>query len=395
MAGQVPQETSKTCMPEARSYKLEKRNKLQHSNVIAFFDNLINVLNKHKFQPTNIWNMDETGLTTVHRPPKVIAERKVRQVGQVTSAERGVLVTALCAAIAGGRFIPPMMVFPRVNFKAHMVNGAPPGTLGAANPSGWMSSELFVKWLHHFICHTKATKEKPVLLIMDNHDSHISIQEIDLAKENGVVLLTFPPHCSHKLQLLDVAVYSPLKRYYNDACNSWQLQHPGETISIYDIGNLLGIAFPRAMTPSKITSGFKKTGIYPFDRHIFPDDQFLGSFITDRPPHDQPSADCLPTSINGPSTSAAANGASKALDQLSPGPSTNDSISMVVASTITPVQIRPFPKAGPRKTTHHHKRRSTSILTDTPVKQRLVELAEERTLKIKKKAHRKGKVGLY
>ena len=116
-------------MPEARSYKLEKRNKLQHSNVIAFFDNLINVLNKHKFQPTDIWSMDETGLTTVHRPPKVIAERKVRQVGQVTSAERGVLVTTLCAAIAGGRFIPPMMVFPRVNFKAHMVNGAPPGTL--------------------------------------------------------------------------------------------------------------------------------------------------------------------------------------------------------------------------------------------------------------------------
>lgn len=202
--------------------------------------------------------MDETGLTTVHRPPKVIAERKVRQVSQVTSAERGVLVTTLCTIRVGGSFIPPMMIFPRVNFKAHMINRAPPGTLGTANPSGWMSSELFVKWLGHFIHHTKATKEKPILLIMDNHDSHISIEGIDLAKENGVILLTFPPHCSHKLQPLDVAAYSPLERYYNDACNSWHLQNPGKTISIYDIGNLFGMAFPRAITSSNITSGLKK-----------------------------------------------------------------------------------------------------------------------------------------
>jgi len=80
-----------------------------------------------------------------------------------------------------------------------MVAGTPSETLGAGNPPGWILSGLFIKWLNHFIKHTIVTKERPVLLLMDNHESHISIQAIELAKENDVVLLTFPPHCSHKL----------------------------------------------------------------------------------------------------------------------------------------------------------------------------------------------------
>ncbi|KAL3272558.1 hypothetical protein HHI36_014029 [Cryptolaemus montrouzieri] len=35
-----------------------------------------------------------------------------------------------------------------------------------------------------------------------------------MAKANGVILLTLPPHTSHKLQPMDRAIYKPLKRYY-------------------------------------------------------------------------------------------------------------------------------------------------------------------------------------
>jgi hypothetical protein len=39
----------------------------------------------------------------------------------------------------------------------------------------------------------------------------MSIEVIDLARENRATIVTFPPHCIHKLQLLDVAVYTHLK----------------------------------------------------------------------------------------------------------------------------------------------------------------------------------------
>lgn len=84
---------------------------------------------------------------------------------------------------------------------------------------------------------------------MDNHDSHILIATLNLAKENGIVLLTFPPHTSHKLQPLDRTVYAPLKGFFNSfnsAAKSWMLSHPGSPISLYEIAELVGIAYPLA-----------------------------------------------------------------------------------------------------------------------------------------------------
>ncbi|XP_023312194.1 uncharacterized protein LOC111692417 [Anoplophora glabripennis] len=177
-----------------------------------FYDKLEKTMNKYKFGPEKIYNTDETGLTTVQGPTKVLAEKGQRQVGQVTSSERGCLVT-MCGTInAIGNSIPPFLIFPRVNYKEYMIKGASHGTVGAATPSGWISAEVFVKYLEHFIHHLHSSKDNPVLLIMDNHESHISLRAIDLAKSNGVILLPIPPHTSHRLQPLDRCVYGPLNR---------------------------------------------------------------------------------------------------------------------------------------------------------------------------------------
>jgi DDE superfamily endonuclease len=141
-------------------------------------------------------------------------------VGKITSAERGTLVTVCCAVNALGNSVLPFFIFPRVYFKDAMLCGAPTGSSGACHPSGWMTSENFVKFLVHFVCFVKCSSSSPVLLLMDNHDSHVSLPAIQYAKENGIVMLTFPPHCSHKLQPLDRSVYGPMKKYYNTSCDA-------------------------------------------------------------------------------------------------------------------------------------------------------------------------------
>ena len=82
---------------------------------------------------------------------------------------------------------------------------------------------------------------------MDNHISHLSIEAIDMAKENGLCLLTFPRHCSHKLQPLDIGVYGPFKRYYSSFCDSWMTSNPGKPLSIYEVAELSGHAFHKAL----------------------------------------------------------------------------------------------------------------------------------------------------
>ena len=54
------------------------------------------LIDRNKYEPSKIWNMDETGITCVHRPRKIVASKGVRQVSKITTGERGKTVTVIC-----------------------------------------------------------------------------------------------------------------------------------------------------------------------------------------------------------------------------------------------------------------------------------------------------------
>ena len=46
-------------------------------------------MDRYKFTPNDIWNVDEMGVSTVQKPNKVVALKGVKQVGSITSSKRG------------------------------------------------------------------------------------------------------------------------------------------------------------------------------------------------------------------------------------------------------------------------------------------------------------------
>ena len=191
----------------------------------------------------------------------------------------------------------------------------------------------------------------------------------------GLLFITLPPHCSHKLQPFDVSIYGPFKRYYNSACNDWMLSHPGRAITIYDIGSLSAQAYYKAFTSANIIAGFNKTGIYPMNMGIFSDDAFLSSAPTywpDQNVQSEPSTSLQPqpwTSIQPQSLTSLHPHPSTSLQ---PQPTTSlqhrPSTSFQVQSSATDVEqrpfspemVRPFPKAPERNQNSRKKQRVPS-----------------------------------
>ena len=100
------------------------------ANVAAFHKNLKCLSEGYKFTPNRIYNYDETGVTTVHKPPKVVAAKGNKQVGQAISSELGELVTVLSIIIAIGHAVPSIFIFSRVNFKDIFMEVAPADSIG-------------------------------------------------------------------------------------------------------------------------------------------------------------------------------------------------------------------------------------------------------------------------
>jgi len=111
----------------------------------------MNILEKHLFHengngrripPENIFNVDETGISICHKPHKIVAKRGKKNVGGLTSAERGKNTTVVCCFSATGQYIPPFIIFPRVRMKESLMNHVPSGAVGRATKSGWINEDL-------------------------------------------------------------------------------------------------------------------------------------------------------------------------------------------------------------------------------------------------------------
>lgn len=257
-------------------------------SVGKFFDLLTKVMEEFNFRPTRIYNVDETGLTTVPKSQsKIIAMKRRRQVGTLTSGERGQLITAVLCMSAAGHYVPPFLIFPRVRMKDELLDGTPAETAYSCHISGWMQTHIFIEWMHHFIKHVKPSKDDPILLLLDGHVTHTkNLDLIDLAREHGVILLCFPPHCTHRLQPLDVSFMAPLSTFYSQEVKAWLRANPGRIVTQYQVGRLFGQAYARAATIQTAVSGFSKTGIYPNNRHVFGDADFAAAQTTERTPTD-------------------------------------------------------------------------------------------------------------
>lgn len=257
---------------KAEGISINRATGMNRETVKHYFELLEKVLTDNKLydKPSNVFNMDETGLQLNNKPTQVLAAKGSKNVSSLTSGEKGETISVIACCNAEGMFLPPYSIFKGKNRKEEFLDGMPPGSqISIAEKSAYVNASIFKDWLQsHFLPRKPAGT---VLLIVDGHTSHTnSVEVLEFCEEN-IVLLCLPSHTTHYLQPLDRSFFKSLKNHYYAACNNFLKTNPTRKLGRLQFGTLLGSAWGKSATVENGMSGFRATGIAPFNPVAIPE----------------------------------------------------------------------------------------------------------------------------
>ncbi|CAG5047674.1 unnamed protein product [Parnassius apollo] len=106
------------------------------------------------------------------------------------------------------------------------------------------------------------------VIICDNLSSHLSVSVIELCECHNIQFVFIPSSSTHITQPLDVAFFTPLKKVWRAILLKYKMENPNQTTPNKN-------HFPKLLhslvdqveiySPKNIKSGFRATGIYPFN----------------------------------------------------------------------------------------------------------------------------------
>lgn len=240
-------------------------------------------------KPQSIYNIDEkSNRLCLHKAPVVLARKGAKRVHNIAS-EHGENVTIVSCGNALGHMIPPTILFKGERLRPEWCENLPIGSQVFMTPKGSMNVQTFVKWIDHF---AKFKSPGPVLLIFDGVSAHLDANIVHAAEAHDITLFCLPSNTTHELQPMDNSVFKSYEVAWDEEVLLFWTQQArrskseaegvctNRTIRRSQFGKIFSRAWGKAATPSNVISGFRATGIFPFDPYAIKDEAFAPSDLT-------------------------------------------------------------------------------------------------------------------
>jgi hypothetical protein len=203
-------------------------------------------LHVQKGPSTFVWNADETRVGAPKRearPEVIVASRTDPETLTVAEERDDNQLSVLTAISAFGGSIPPMFISKRKTFESgrlaeeQLFHGHDDVIRQTAKT--FVTETLFTDWLQtQFICRranrrTKMNYSGPVILLVDEHASHLTPRVMAFAGSAQIVLIRRGGYSSHIRRPLDMCVFGLLKMLDKKEQKSKGLR--GGTLKIYRV----------------------------------------------------------------------------------------------------------------------------------------------------------------
>ena len=220
--------------------------------------------------PKRMFNGDEFGVPLNQKAKSVLAATGQRQVYQRCADTREQITVYACGNAAGD-FVSPRILFPGERLR-NVGIGEFPEAEYSATEKGWMNAETFIECLvslNDFIL--EKSIPKPVILFIDGHKTHCTLEAAKFCAENNIVLYCLLPHASHLTQPLDVGVFSSMQRSLREEILEFQRRNPNEMPTKYVFPKILRQVWEMDVKSANLREGFKAAGLFPFNGNILHD----------------------------------------------------------------------------------------------------------------------------
>ena len=253
----------------SRSLESSRVEGLTYSVLNAFFEQLSELVSRNRYPPDAIFNFDETGYALGTRISTKVLISREDKLNFKEEPGRKEWITAIECIRASGATLPPLVIFKASNVNSGWIpSEIPRNWRFSTTLTGWTNDTIAFEWLSNlFEPETRRNDGKRRLLIFDGHGSHITSRFLSFCLGHSIDPVCLPPHTSHKLQPLDVALFGPLKRYLTSVLDSFFNSVP-TSITRKDWIECYRVARELTYRPNSIESGFRTTGIYPLDAEM-------------------------------------------------------------------------------------------------------------------------------
>ncbi|GAB0092623.1 HTH psq-type domain-containing protein [Sergentomyia squamirostris] len=264
------------------NYSVRRAN-VSRAKVMNWFKNVKEYLdetNLLNLPAHRVFNCDESGFLLAPKGDKVIVRRGKKVVANVVTAEEKECVTALLTISATGNLAPPMIVHTIKRFTRDLADSNVEGWVLGKSDSGWMTSVLFYEYIantfYNWLLEQKI--EFPVILYLDGHSSHITLELSKFCKAKGIELIRLYPNATHLMQPLDTAFFGPLKKTWKKALIKWKTKNDWGKLKPKSVPKILQEAMRNMNMAEVAKNGFRGCGLLPFNPLAIKKEKFLSEF---------------------------------------------------------------------------------------------------------------------
>ena len=225
-----------------------------------------------------IVNIDECGTDThgkrwTHRG---VVKKGVDSAFAPVNGERGEHISLVMSVCSDGTYVPPTVVLPGANnYTPEQLRRYPKNTTVTSTSNGWSNEVVFLGVLESVLRHVESLYpdwagqspllRQKVLILVDGHSSHDSIDILKFCLLNSLIMVGSPAHCTHIVQILDS--HQLLGAFQNSLRG--HILRSSMNGAIVDVKNF-GRALSRALEdvfedPGRIKRVFREYGVFPLD----------------------------------------------------------------------------------------------------------------------------------